>query len=155
MSERPLTEALRRLHDRAAAAALAEEPKSIGHENFRASVRRLVAEEIRGSSTEPIDDLRLRVAEVERKLDEFMQILGSFENEAPPPTSVAEPAYREPVAVEQYSSRRRQSLGLPLMIALIVAVAIAALVLVLAITDLLPASLTTFFDKLAAGFRSP
>jgi hypothetical protein len=152
MSERRLTEALRRLHDRAAAAALAEEPKSIGHENFRASVRRIVAEEIQGSSTESIDDLRLRVADVERKLDEFMQILGSFE-EAPPPAPVAEPAYREPVAVEQYSSRRKQSLGLPLMIALIVAVTIAALVLVLAITDLLPASLTTFFDKLAAGFR--
>jgi hypothetical protein len=152
MSERRLTEALRRLHDRAAAAALAEEPKSIGHENFRASVRRIVAEEIQGSSTESIDDLRLRVADVERKLDEFMQILGSFEEA---PTPVAEPAYREPAAVEQYSSRRKQSLGLPLMIALIVAVAIAALVLVLAITDLLPASLTTFFDKLAAGFRNP
>ena len=35
------------------------------------------------------------------------------------------------------------------------AVAIAALVLVLAITDLLPASLTTFFDRLPAGFRNP
>jgi hypothetical protein len=152
MSERRLTEALRRLHDRAAAAALAEEPKSIGHENFRASLRRIVAEEIQGSSAEAIDDLRLRVADVERKLDEFMQVLGSFE-EAPPPASVAEPAYREPVAVERYSSRRKQSLGLPLMIALIVAVVIAALVLVLAVADLLPVSLTTFFDKLAASVR--
>jgi hypothetical protein len=167
MSERRLTEALRRLHDRAAAAALAEEPRSIGHENFRAFARRVIAEEIRNSGAAPDDDLRIRLAEVERKLDEFMQIIGSFDNDPPPPPPVAsaEPFYQPSPATSyadsyaapnRYPGRRRRP-RLPVLIVVGAAVLLAALGLMLAVAGLLPASVTTFFDSmvrpLAAGLR--
>lgn len=157
MSEPRLNEALRRLRDRAAAAALTDEVRSLGSENFRAHVRQTIAEEIRGSGLETSDNVRSRLSELEQKVDELIQIIGTLDSEPPPPARPPGPEaaspYGEPIQSypgPRLGANRRRRAGI--IAVFIIAVILGALGLILAVGDRIPLAVTAVFDEVAYRF---
>jgi hypothetical protein len=153
MSEPRLNEALRRLRDRAAAAALTDDARGVGSGNFRAHVRQTIVEEIRGSGLETQESVRLRLSDLEQKVDELMQIIGTLDSE-PPPSSSPEPpetAHRHAVAGSFYQDDHRprgrwKRAGI--IAVFIVAVILGALGLMFAMGDRIPFTVTSALDGL-------
>jgi hypothetical protein len=159
MSEPRLNEALRRLRDRAAAAALTDDARSIGSGNFRAHVRQTIVEEIRGSGFETPENMRLRLSDLEQKVDELIQIIGTLDSE-PPPTRPPEPpgpeairSYAAPSSsyLEEHRPRSRWK-RTGIIAVFIVAVILGALGLILAVGDHLPLTVTSAFNEFAYRF---
>jgi hypothetical protein len=163
MTEPRLNEALRRLRDRAAAAALTEDVKSANSEDLRAYVRQAIADEIRQSSLESTHDVRLRLSELERKVDELLQIIATLDSEPPLGLSAVEneslPSFeggrihKEPVRLHDTQRRPRPRGRTGRIVALlIIAVALATASLVLVVTGHVPFAVAALLDGVAQRF---
>jgi hypothetical protein len=157
MSEPRLNEALRRLRDRAAAAALTDDARGVGSGNFRAHVRQTIVEEIRGSGLETQESVRLRLSDLEQKVDELMQIIGTLDSEPPPSRSPEPPGaetarpHNTPAPFYQDDDRPRSRWKRAGIITVfIVAVILGALGLMIAMGDHIPFAVTSISGDLAA-----